>query len=566
MFTGEQTERMRNWGLLLALVAVTIVIRLPILAEPWGGDQAGFGYMAKGILAGEVPYKDIYSLTGPGVFFTFALFFKLFGMNMAAAHIGHMLASVVTVLLVYVVTCRLYGRTAAVVAGVCYTVFSNGLAFSGFGYENKSAWGTYWYLSQREVFMAPLMAGAVLLAMSVRDKRGMAAGLSYFCMGVLTGLAAFYKLTAVLMALALAGFLAFGDLARADFFRGPGLRRRAVCLRAVGCRLFMLLAGFVLIQLPFAYYFWSHDALRDVYQALFVHVALYAGLSRGLLIETLFSGHYSMLRENLVLWLFAATSALHMLVRDGSRNSQLIVVWAVSSLLMVWGQGKFFGYHFILLIPPFSVLAGYGIPRFLGPVESVWAFLRQNVNDIQRNFMLVTLGLSVVGFGMLNYDYYRRHVVYFLGKMPRQEYYRVFNEFPTHPYSFRTDYEIANAVQDRLREGDRFGVIFSAGDTVIHFLLGMEDVTRFLQSWYLFPSDELLANHAITRDLRREFVEEVVRVAPRFLLCVHIPLEELVSLPTLKADPSVQKLWTFVQENYEIRREFPDNRFLFERL
>ena len=37
------------------LLVITILIRLPILMEPWGGDQAGYGYVAKGMLEGKVP-------------------------------------------------------------------------------------------------------------------------------------------------------------------------------------------------------------------------------------------------------------------------------------------------------------------------------------------------------------------------------------------------------------------------------------------------------------------------------------------------------------------------------
>ena len=62
---------------LALLLVLTILIRLPILMEPWGGDQAGYGYVAKGMLEGKVPYKDMYSLTGYGVFFTFAFFFSI---------------------------------------------------------------------------------------------------------------------------------------------------------------------------------------------------------------------------------------------------------------------------------------------------------------------------------------------------------------------------------------------------------------------------------------------------------------------------------------------------------
>ena len=85
-----------RYAILGLLLALTVLIRLPILVEPWGADQAGFGQVAKGILEGKVPYKDNYDLTAYGVFFTFALFFKLFGMTMVSAHIGHLLVSAVT--------------------------------------------------------------------------------------------------------------------------------------------------------------------------------------------------------------------------------------------------------------------------------------------------------------------------------------------------------------------------------------------------------------------------------------------------------------------------------------
>lgn len=534
------------------LVTLTMVIGLPILMEPWGADQAGFGLVAKGILEGKVPYRDFYSLTGYGVFFTFALFFKLFGMTMRSAHIGHLVVSLFTVILVYSLTLYLYGRKPAFIAALCYTLFSNGLAFSGFGYENKSAWGTYWYLSQREVFMAPLILGAVFLFV-LSEKRD--AVLTYFFTGILIGLASVYKVTALLMLFLFLLFLAFEHfLSQTNFDAGAVVRRMS-----------SLLFGFILAQIPFLYYFWSHSALGDMYQALFLHVSLYAKLSRGLRIETLFSGHYSILSENLVIWLFAAIASLHIVFRNRTRNGCLIVLWTLGSLLMVWGQGKFFGYHFILLVPPFSILTGYAVPTFLFRNSGFVGMFRNAFTDIRQAFMLTTIMFTIIGFGISNYDYYKRHVLYLLGKMSRQTYYDVFNEFPTHPYSFRTDYEIAQYLRGNHKPGDKLGVIFSAGDTIVHFLSGLEPATRFIQSWYLFPSDEFLSRNEITVSLRREFVDHLINTAPKFILCVHIPLRELVQLPSLRDDPSVIRLDEFVHENYKLET-FPDNRFLFKRI
>jgi len=535
--------------LFLLLLSLTILVRLPTLLEPWGADQAGFGFVAKGILEGKVPYRDFYSLTGYGVFFTFALFFKLFGMKMMSIHLGHLLVSLLTVILVFLLTHRLFGRNVAFTAAFIYTIFSNGLAFSGFGYENKSAWGTYWYLAQREVFMALLITGAVLLT-TIKGSKGRKL-LSFMC-GLLIGLAAFYKVTATLMLFLFMGYIFFDEFS---------VSRRLLSLKLLGS-LFSLLLGFILINLPFLYYFWTHDALKDVYQALFLHVSLYARISRGLRIETLFSGHYSILSENLVLWLFSVISCLYIVFQDRTRNNLLIVFWTLLTLAMVWGQGKFFGYHFILLIPPFSILTAYGLHKFLLTGGGFKSFLRHNLCDIKKIFMLATIILSIGAFCISNYDYYKRHIQLLTRKLSKSQYYEVFTEFPTHPYSFRADYQIVQYLREHRKTGDKLEVIFSAGDTIIHFLSGMEAVSRFIQSWYLFPSDEVLSKNKITIVLRDEFINQIIQVQPQYILCVHIPLEELTRLPSLKDDTNVRKLDTFVHTNYELKT-FPDNRFLF---
>jgi hypothetical protein len=547
------------------LILGSVAIRVPVLLEPWGGDQGGFGYIGSQILHGKVPYKDIYDLTGPGVYFTFALFFRLFGMTMMAPHIGHLVISVVTVLIVFAIARRVFGIRTAWVGAATFSLFDNGLAFSGFGYENRSAWGTYWYLSQREVFMAPLMAGAVLLMLGQSKRRGWHAGFVLFAIGVLVGLAAVYKFTAVLMLGGLIAFAGFDDLRDGYLF---GERTRAEKGARIGRFLGkagIIAVGFAAAQLPFVYYFWIHDALGDMYQALFVHVAAYAKLSRGPRIETLFSGHYSVARENLVLWLFAAISSCHIALKNRSREALLVVVWAATSLAMVWGQGKFFGYHFIILTAPFAILTAYGLLTFVDWNSGVRGFIATNVRDIRKCFLVATVAVSLVGFGIMNYDYYRWNAFYLFGKISKAEYYDAFHEFPTHPYSFRSDYQVTEYVRDHMEKGERLGVVFCAGDTVIHFLLGLQDVTRLLQSWYIFSPDEFLARHEVTKRLRNEFVEQLSTTRPRYILCVHIPLEELLSQPILRDDPATVRLAGFMKENYVLRKTFPDNRFLFER-
>ncbi len=537
--------------LLLSLLVLTFIIQIPILFEPWGGDQGGFGYVAREILKGKVPYKDIYSLTGYGIFFTYALLLKVFGSRMVSVHIGHLIVSLIAVVLVFSLTRKLYGRKSAIIASLSYIIFSNGQAFSGFGYEGKSAWGTYWYLAQREVFMAPLLMGAVfLMAVSDRGRRTFL----YLIIGFLVGCAAFYKQTGVLILFTLMAFSIAEELLdqKTRNFKRPLIRS-----------LYMII-GFIAFQIPFVHYFWVNNALGDVYNALFVHLSNYAKLSRGHYLETLFSGNYSILIENFILWIFAAVSCLYILYNERNRNNLLVVLWAVSSLVMVWIQGKFFGYHFILLMPPFAVLTGYLMPKLLEGGPGLKGFLSSNLKDIRKTFIMSAVVWGLLAFFVSNYDYYRWHALYLLGKISKEEYYSVFNEFPTHIYSFRSDYQVAEYLRENANPGDALRAIFEGGDTVIHFLTGLRSPTRFIQTWYLF--NEELFNEPVTRDLRREFVNGVIEDNPRFILFVYYSFGEFVELPYLKDDSDVLKLRRFVESNYTLEKTFPDNRFLFRKV
>jgi hypothetical protein len=232
---------------------------------------------------------------------------------------------------------------------------------------------------------------------------------------------------------------------------------------------------------------------------------------------------------------------------------------------MVWGQGKFFGYHFIILMPPFAILTGYGLNTFLDRGPGLKQFFINNMGDMKKAFMLVSIAVSLIAFAVSNYDYYRIHLLYSFGKISTERYYNEFNEFPTHPYSFRSDYSITQFLKESQQPGDRLGIIFSAGDCVIHFLSGLSPATRFVQSWYLFSSDPILCKNEITLGLRKEFVSQLINSAPRFILCVHIPFNKLVELPCVRKDPSVKKLAEFIRDNYKLKKIFPDNRSLFVR-
>ncbi|KPK00265.1 MAG: hypothetical protein AMK71_08550 [Nitrospira bacterium SG8_35_4] len=534
----------------MLMLVFTALLRFPTFFEPWGGDQGVYGYIANGILEGKVPYRDMYTNTGYGLYFAYAFFFKVFGNNMTALHIGDFIASLMTVIIVYFITKLLYGKECAVIAGIVAALFGSGQAFSGL-VDMKGAWGTYWQLAQRETFMTPLLAGGIFLSvLADRHKRGY----MYFFAGILAGMAAVFKVTAVLLIFILMVYIVLSELLSRD---GQGI----IC--AV-YKIVLLTSGIIIINVPFVYYFWSHDSLYEMYKAVFVHTSIYAQLSRGNPLANAFFGNTYILNENVVLWVISCASMIYMMARERSRENCLIVAWTLGTLVMIWGQGKFFGYHFLLIIAPFSVLTGFGIKHFLKIMPTWKNSLSMAKRDMVQIFLWVLVFGNLFVFIWGHYDYYRWHYLYLSGKIDRNQYYDVFNEYPLHLYSFRADYEVANYLKKHAKPGASLRNVNGGGETVIHYLTGLKSSTRFTSTWYLF--NKSLYENPLTDQLRDEFIEDTKKERPDFILLIYYSMDEFREEYAGDKYEDVTKLLDYIQTDYVEEKSFRDGRVLYRRI
>jgi len=535
---------------LLLICLFAAIIRFPTFFEPWGGDQGVYGYIANGILDGKVPYRDMYTNTGYGLYFAYALFFKLFGNNMMALHIGDFIATIMNLMVVYALTRLLFGRECAVIAGIVSVLFGSGQSFSGL-VEMKGAWGTYWQLAQRETFMMPLMAGGILVSILADRYRK---GYLYFIVGSLIGMAAVFKITAVLMLMIITIYIVLTELFGRD---GKGL------LYAL-YKVLVLAAGVVAINLPFLYYFWSNDSLYEMYKAVYVHTSIYAKLTRGNRIADAFHGNSYVLIENLCLWLIASASMIYLMARERTREHFLLVAWSLGSLLMIWGQGKFFGYHFLLIIAPFSVLTGYGIKRFLKTMPTWKNSLSLARKDIAQIFIWMLLIGNLSVFVWNHYDYYQWNIRYLSGEITKDKYYDVFNEYPLHLYSFRSDYEVANYLKEHADPGASLRNVNGGGEMVIHYLSGMKSATRFTSTWYLFHKG--LYDNSLTGKLREEFIEGIKEEKPDYILLIYFTMENFRKEYAGGKYEDLERLLNYIQTNYVQEKSFRDGRTLYGRI
>ena len=325
-----------------------------------------------------------------------------------------------------------------------------------------------------------------------------------------------------------------------------------------------LVSGALVIQLPFLYYFWIHESLDIMYRAVFVHTSIYAKLSRGNILANAFQGNSYIFIENMTIWLFSFASMIYLMIYERKRESYLVVAWTLGTLVMILGQGKFFGYHYLLIIAPFSVLTGFGIKIFLKSLPT-W---RESVMGARKNiiqiFMWVTILSNIGVFAVNSYEYYRWNGLYLMGKVSQDKYYEVFNVFPLHLYSFPADYEVANYLKTNAEPGASLRTINGGGDMIVHYLSGLESPTRFTSTWYLFNKE--LYDNPLTDQLRKEFINGIKNEKPEYVLLIYYTMDEFRENFYGDDYSDITQLLDYIQNNYKLEKSFRDRRTLYRRI
>ncbi len=94
---GPPTSRSWAWALALILL---LALRVPSLAQPAGGDQFLYSYVAQRVLDGGVPYRDAFEQKTPGIFGVYAAMWDLWPHESVVAAADLVAAALVAWLLV----------------------------------------------------------------------------------------------------------------------------------------------------------------------------------------------------------------------------------------------------------------------------------------------------------------------------------------------------------------------------------------------------------------------------------------------------------------------------------
>ena len=523
---------------LVLIILFAGLIRVPSLTQPLGPDQGVVSVIAEGILKGELPYRDYWEMGSPAIFFTYALMFKIFGTSMKAIPITDTLVSMLSTFLVFLLSAHIWDRKVAYVSALLYAFFSNGVRL-GMHAGGDIAFGTFWYIAQRETFMTPLILASIYLLIHAWPKRTPFFFLSLS--GLLAGLAFVYKFPSLIIFLVIILYLDSYSLI---------IDKQSHTFKNILVKNFAFALAFLIAPAGFAAFFALKGVTNEMIDAVFKYIiSVYGelglnhlGIMKMGLIHTLFIA-----QENFILWIFFITSSVFILTSERNRENVAVVLWSVASLLYVIAHREFFGYHYLLVLPPFSMLTGYGLVRALGQHMS-W---RQLVTaELGKVFIIVALIANLAFFATLNYMHYTKFFYYVTGTISQKQYYAFFDAYPEHDYSFPANYSIAQYIIANTNEND---MVYTIGgiEGVLHFLTKRKSPSRFVFSWILFSGRHGQAKQA--GKFRQEVLEDLRVKKPKYIITVR----------DLKTFKQFSGIYSFVNRYYSLEKVFADDRFLY---
>lgn len=403
---------------LLVILLGQFLWRLHFIDLPLDRDEGTYAYIAQRIVAGELPYRDVFDHKPPAVYYIYAGVVALGGNSLQAIRVFTAGYSLLTTLALFGVGLRLLGPGGALVAAALYAFFGAGPAVQGIA-------------ANTETFMVlPLVLA--LLAFLIAKERGRPGW--YLLAGLLSGLAVMMKPVA-------------------------GFNFLPLLLFALNLNALWLLLGFAVVPLLFTLYFTLQGALGPFLFCNLTVNKLYLASSPcpNFLLDPSF-GLTVILKQarmdNGLLWAFALLALLLILLREKLPAWRLTALWTVFAFSGVAASSLFFPHYFIQLVPGLALLTAYAF---------LWLYR-------SRELLLKLLaGLLAVWLVAITLPY---QVPFYLTTDPYRMVLTLYGN-----RTFGLSHWFALVLKERLAPGDT--VFVFAAEPELYFYLGQKAPTKY---------------------------------------------------------------------------------------
>ena len=460
------------YGLLLLVILFFALIRFHLRQCPLERDEGEYAYAGQLMLQGIPPYQLVYSMKLPGTFAAYSVILALFGQTPNGIHLGLLLVNAATTFLVFLLTRRLFGPLAGLVAAASYALLSTSPSVVGF-----AGHATHFVV-------LPAVGGILLLLMAIDSRRLWL----FFGSGVLLGLAFLMKQPGIL-------FAVFGGLYLVKSeYRDGRLQWRGLMPKAGALVLGAVLPFAVTCLVLFAagsfqkFWFWTFLYSREY--------ASIIGAREGAHYFLLFAAE--VVRPACWIWVIAGVGLSALLWnRKASAHRWFLAGFLLFPFLAVCPGFYFRGHYFILMLPAIALLTGVAVSAatqsLLGGRHRAWSFVPVLVFLVafadsiflQREYFFTTDPLTAC------------QTVY--GSNPFPEAVRVGDYLKSHSVS-----------------GARIAVLGSEPE--IYFYARRHSATGYIYTYSLMEPQ----SHAL--EMQKEMIAEIEAARPEFVVFVNVPM------------------------------------------
>jgi hypothetical protein len=455
-----------------ALLLVTLLfgaIRFRLRNMPLERDEGEYAYSGQLLLQGIPPYKLAYNLKLPGIYAAYAVMLALFGQTASGIHLGLLLINAASSIFIFLLTARLFGRLAGVVAAASYSLFCASASVMGF--EGHAT----------NFVVAPALLGIVLLLQGLQSRGRWL----FFASGLLCGIAFLMKQHGVFFA-----FFCFFYL----ILSGWKQKQRWRDLLCDSCALAI---GFLL---PYAVTCWLLYRM-GVFQQFWFWTVSYAGeyskmgLRRG--VHAFVENHGAILRANCVLWLIAFVGLIAPLWNARARRHFGFTGGLLLFSFLALCPGAYFRPHyFVLLLPAAAILTGIGVST---TTEALAGAGRS------RLVALIPILIFLTAFGL---SVFRQRQFYF-SLDPEAALQATYGANP-----FSAAKKTADYVRQNSADTARIAVLGSEPE--IYFYAQRRSATGYL---YMYS---LIMRQKYTGRMQEELIREVETNRPEYLVYVDV--------------------------------------------
>ncbi len=464
----KRLVRVLSWSVILAVAVTASIIKLHLLDIPLERDEGEYAYIAQLFMQGEPLYASAYSMKLPAIYFVYAAVMALFGQTPYGIHMGLLLITAVTIVLVFLLARRMLDSYAGIMAGIAFALLTLGKYTLAFNIEPL-------------VLLLVLSGFLVMLSLIVR-------GGGLLLSGFIFGLAFIAKQHAIFFVLFGAFYVLWNDIKIRPIPPAQALKRVSIFLAGSA-------APFVLVCL----YIYARGSFGDFWFWIFKCASKYCSFitfSNG--VESFLYVSGKVIGSSPLVWVLAGiglfAGAWSALGRD---RAVFICGFFVSSFLALT-PGLYFRHHyFIFLFPALALFAGIAA-RYISQYLSERGVSGTKLNIIMAAIFILFFGLSV---------FQQKH---FLFRMDPIEACRdIYNRGP-----FTESVEIARYIENN--SGKKSRVVVLGSEPQIYFYLRKAAPVKYI---YMYP---LLEETPYALAMQEHFIKEVESAVSEYLICVNV--------------------------------------------